>query len=212
MHINVKLTVVLFAACALPAIAETAPRSTPISSSAQAAHDSLPKYKQLIDQTRRLLRAESRAGTESERVQQAMLMAGMADRLAADPRYATSPTLQENRGRLHARLRTIKKRTLATGRRQKKKPKRIEIKQDVLAQLNQAVNGQQANVNNNPLPQDYGPLLVELIQRTISPASWDVNGGASTIQYWRPGMALVVRAPQGLHEQVSPVLGQLRQQ
>ena len=85
----------------------------------------------------------------------------------------------------------------------------------VLAQLNQAVNVNRAApapnaANLGGLPLDYGPDLIELIQRVISPDSWDVNGGPSTMQYWRPGMALVVRAPEEVHEEISPLLLQLR--
>jgi len=56
---------------------------------------------------------------------------------------------------------------------------------------------------------DYGQQLVELIQRTIAPASWDVNGGPGTIQYWRPGRALVVRQTDEIHERIGDVLKQL---
>ena len=50
---------------------------------------------------------------------------------------------------------------------------------------------------------------MELIQRTIAPASWDVNGGPGTIQYWRPGRALVVRQTDEMHERIGDVLKQL---
>lgn len=56
---------------------------------------------------------------------------------------------------------------------------------------------------------DYGPQLVELIQRTIAPSSWDVNGGLGVIYYWRPGRALVVRQTDAVHEEVGNVLQQL---
>ena len=41
---------------------------------------------------------------------------------------------------------------------------------------------------------DFGPELVELIQQTISPATWDVNGGSSSIIYFAPRQVLVVSA------------------
>ncbi|MGI6418623.1 MAG: hypothetical protein ACOX1P_23490 [Thermoguttaceae bacterium] len=56
---------------------------------------------------------------------------------------------------------------------------------------------------------DYGAELVELIQKTIAPASWDVNGGLGAIHYWRPGRALVVRQTDAVHEEVGDVLRQL---
>lgn len=176
----------------------------------------LPSYKQFVDGSRSLLRAEAKSKSVSDQVELTLGIVKMSKRLEADPRYATSPTLKQIRGKLHARLRTIKKKTTNADRRNKQRPERIEIRREVLGQLNQALNGARANRNNRPnnnaFPADYGPMLVELIHRTISPSSWDVNGGASTIQYWRPGMALVVRAPQTLHEDLTPVLRQLRMQ
>jgi hypothetical protein len=54
---------------------------------------------------------------------------------------------------------------------------------------------------------DYGLALVELIRRTISPDSWDVNGGPGTIVYYRPWFALVVRARSEVHHQIGGLLG-----
>jgi len=60
------------------------------------------------------------------------------------------------------------------------------------------------------VPADDGQDLVELIQATISPEIWDVNGGAASIYYFRPLHALVVRAPGGVHGQSADALKQLR--
>ena len=57
---------------------------------------------------------------------------------------------------------------------------------------------------------DRGEELVELIQRTIAPSSWDVVGGPGSIIYWRPGQALVVRNRGEVQQQLGGVLGQLR--
>jgi hypothetical protein len=59
-------------------------------------------------------------------------------------------------------------------------------------------------------PFDYGPALVNLIQRTIEPASWDVNGGPGAIVYFAPSRALVVRNRSEVHEQLQDVVRQLR--
>jgi hypothetical protein len=58
-------------------------------------------------------------------------------------------------------------------------------------------------------PADYGQALVDLIQSTISPKSWDVNGGNATIYYWQQQHAIVVRATSELHGQISDALDQL---
>lgn len=56
---------------------------------------------------------------------------------------------------------------------------------------------------------DNGQALVDLIQNTISPKSWDVNGGNCTIYYWQQQHAIVVRATGDVHDQISDVLQQL---
>ena len=57
---------------------------------------------------------------------------------------------------------------------------------------------------------DYGQQLVELIQKTVAPSTWDVNGGLGTIYYWRPGRALVVRQTGEVHDRMGDTLDQLR--
>jgi hypothetical protein len=57
---------------------------------------------------------------------------------------------------------------------------------------------------------DYGPELVELIQATISPATWDINGGNGSVVYFAPLRVLVVSAPGTVHNRIGGVLGQLR--
>jgi hypothetical protein len=56
---------------------------------------------------------------------------------------------------------------------------------------------------------DYGPSLVELIQTTIAPTTWDVNGGPGSIYYWRQQRALVVRAGDDVQDEIGGVLDQL---
>jgi len=58
---------------------------------------------------------------------------------------------------------------------------------------------------------DYGPQLVELIQRTIAPSTWDINGGPGSIYYWRPGRAIVVRQMDAVHEDIGGLLRQLEE-
>ncbi|MHC4181294.1 MAG: hypothetical protein ACYSWU_27675, partial [Planctomycetota bacterium] len=55
---------------------------------------------------------------------------------------------------------------------------------------------------------DHGQELVDLIQQTIAPQTWDVNGGLGSIYYWRPGRALVIRQTGEVHDQVGGLLEQ----
>ncbi len=56
---------------------------------------------------------------------------------------------------------------------------------------------------------DNGEMLVDLIQNVISPKSWEANGGACTIYYWRQQHAIVVRATGDVHSEISDTLEQL---
>ncbi len=107
------------------------------------------------------------------------------------------------RGRLLALARQIGQR--ADGRQG---PESVGPIDGVLAQVGgqargNAARGRQAN-------DDYGPELVELIQETVAPGSWDINGGTGTIYYWRPGRAIVVRQRGDVHEEIGGVLRQLQ--
>lgn len=52
--------------------------------------------------------------------------------------------------------------------------------------------------------------LIELIQRTIKPEHWDVNGGPGTIFFYQPLNALVIRASTEVHSTVGRSLDELR--
>jgi hypothetical protein len=97
-------------------------------------------------------------------------------------------------------------------------PNLIAAEHQVLAQLGAvaggAVPGQgaqpPANQPGATRTIDYGPELVDVIQQTISPATWDINGGNSSIVYFAPLRVIVVSAPGTVHSGVRDVLGQLR--
>jgi hypothetical protein len=57
---------------------------------------------------------------------------------------------------------------------------------------------------------DYSDELIALIQQTLHARIWDVNGGTGTIRYFPPSLALVVSAPQHVHEDLADLLFQLR--
>jgi hypothetical protein len=57
---------------------------------------------------------------------------------------------------------------------------------------------------------DSAPELISLIQATIHPEHWDINGGPGHIHYYRPVMALVIRAGTVQHEETTELLQRLR--
>jgi hypothetical protein len=52
--------------------------------------------------------------------------------------------------------------------------------------------------------------LINLIQTTIAPDTWAVNGGRGTIAFYPPLNVLVVRQTAEAHQQLGDTLGQLR--
>ena len=52
--------------------------------------------------------------------------------------------------------------------------------------------------------------LINLIQTTIAPETWDVNGGNGSIMFYRPVFALVVRATSEVHDDFRTTLRALR--
>ena len=57
---------------------------------------------------------------------------------------------------------------------------------------------------------DNGQSLVELIQETIAPDTWEVNGGLGSIMYYSPLKVLVIRQTGTVHDGVDSAMGALR--
>ena len=51
--------------------------------------------------------------------------------------------------------------------------------------------------------------LINLIQDTIDPGSWESRGGGGSIYYYAPLHALVIRQTEDVHRQIGGVLGNL---
>jgi hypothetical protein len=87
---------------------------------------------------------------------------------------------------------------------------RLKGWQKTLAQ--QALPGQGGAQPNGfpPAPTDHSQELLELIQDTISPDSWDVRGGPGVIRYWRNGQAMVIRQSGEVHGTLGQLLVDLR--
>ncbi|MGA2034014.1 MAG: hypothetical protein ABSG68_17340 [Thermoguttaceae bacterium] len=69
--------------------------------------------------------------------------------------------------------------------------------------------GAQGFGGGNNANDDNGQQLVDLIQTTIAPQTWDVNGGPGSIFYWQQQHAIVVRASEDVHEEISGLIDQL---
>jgi hypothetical protein len=73
--------------------------------------------------------------------------------------------------------------------------------------------GGAAGRNGAGAPQganDDSDQLIDLIQRTIAPGSWEANGGRGTIMYFPAKQVLVIRQTGEVHDQFRDLLQQLR--
>lgn len=198
-----------------------------------ANSDALPRH---IDYSRQIsasIKAEATAKSDADRIEAIRSMARLYTQLKRDPRLLESETLRGYKGRLWGRLTHIQKRwerevsrlerELGTGKSQQPDvlaaATTLAITQglDLVAAtlggpstiLAAGCETQSAHAALGGAARlDYGRELVELIQRTISPDFWDVNGGPGTIVYYAPLHALVVRATAEVHEEVGGVLGE----
>ena len=151
----------------------------------------LEKLSVLQQNVTKELRREAIAKSTQKQEAAVRSLAALHRDLVADPRFVTSGTLKQSAMKIRARLRRVEK----------------ELSRSLRAQSPGELTGSQggrAQQANN------GQALVELIQTTISPASWDVNGGQSTIVYFAPRQVLVVRAPGEVHSRTRRLLRDLR--
>lgn len=146
-------------------------------------------------------------------------MCALHAQIVSDPRFTTSDALKQYRGQLWSRLTKVKGALVREFGRAESLPAADEVSLamsaslgDSLAILEQTQGGpgQWAALGGGAVAADWGPDLVELIERTINPAFWDVAGGPGTIVYYGPLQCLVVRATSEVHGQVGGLVGELR--
>jgi hypothetical protein len=176
-----------------------------------------------------LLKQESQAKNNATRAAAACALCELHGQIVRDPRYATSDALKEYRGRLWSRLTKIKgelKQQLGRNKATRSTLDDLAILEaadsasvsaadslaESLAILDQTQGGpgQLLAFGGAAVRTDWGPELVDLIERTINPSFWDVVGGPGTIVYYRPLQCLVVRATAEVHGNVGGVIGNLR--
>jgi len=147
--------------------------------------------------------------------------------LEADTELATSmrePLLGKVRGRLNElahrlRVQAAVKRRLA--REQGRDGVDAVGERRPMAQFGMGVQqgagmgmGMQQGLGGNPFlggqgQDDHGEQLVDLIQTTIRPSTWERAGGPGSIYYWRSQRAIVVRQMGEVHDEIGDVLQQL---
>lgn len=178
------------------------------------------------------MRKETTAQTFAERAEAIQSLAELHREIVRDARFATSDTLKEFRGKIAVRLISVKsqlQRKLANqtnaARRRPHSPalpadnlSATEIETVISANVALAAMSMsgpaqtfaQVGGARGGGIRDDGQALVELIEATINPKFWDVNGGPGSIIYFAPLRCLVVRATDEVHQNVGGVVGALR--
>lgn len=141
--------------------------------------------------------AESAASDITSRLAAIKQLIAIHDRLAADPRRPQSVRVRGLEQRVATRL--------------------VEVHGDLMKFVALKPSAPPSTAGQSPIiaastggGSAEAQKLIELIQATVSPDVWDINGGQSSIRYFANGHALVVRAPGDTHDDLGGLLQQLR--
>jgi len=176
------------------------------------------------------LRSEARAEDPQAQAEAVRQMCGVYRELAGDPRLATSDELKSYKAKLWSRMTRVKReleqrvarqsgQVSGGGPSQAESPAIQEAAAGLATQLsysNYTLGGPAYVLSHSGAAfgggavNDHAQELIDLIQRTISPNFWDVAGGPGSMFYYRPLMALVVRATSEVHDDLGGLLGALR--
>jgi hypothetical protein len=171
---------------------------------------------------RAALRAEASSRRLGPNTSEVIRLIDLYREMAAHPKRDTSLVLKQLGSRLRSRLDKVSdhiEREVSRANRDAEKVAHPALQAPgsmVLAQQLPVPGGAAPGLGGQPGGAgaagivDYGPDLVDVIQRTISPGTWDINGGNGAIVYFSPLRVLVVSAPGTVHDQIGDVLGQLR--
>jgi hypothetical protein len=214
--------------------------AAPIASSANseqsAGAQAEPRaYHELSNDLYDFMKREALAQSHAERAAAIREMAVLYRELARDPRLVTSDTLKEYKAKLWSRLIRVKKDLEQQIAREKKQAERdgtagkaqlSELAAQSADEASQGLAAQMALVSysmGGPArvlaesggafgggPRDDGKALVDLIQRTIAPDFWDINGGPGAIVYYQPLHVLVISATDEVHGNLGGLLNGLR--
>lgn len=171
-----------------------------------------------------LLRTDAK-NDDAARYRQVQRMSQVYLEIVGDERFVANPVLQQQKSKLYTRLLKIRdelKRQRSTDKRavDKRRSDDDQQRHDIaistanhLQFASQTLGGPAAVFEgaSGGAPIDYADDLIDLITETISPTHWNVNGGEGSIMFYRPVLALVVRASSEVQSGVGGLLGGLRE-
>jgi hypothetical protein len=179
-------------------------KSTPASVASSEAPKLTPQ--QVRDAVSLVLEREATAKTPAERAAAIRDLSKLYVAICRDTELAREQRLKL-KAKVYSRLVIIKEDLERNIKRHQEDPKAVLPMYPVAESL---AEQQQPDAQGGGAVTDYGETLVELIQKTISPASWDVNGGPGSIVYYPNLKVLVVRASGEVHGHVGGLFDGLR--
>lgn len=174
------------------------------------------------------LRNEALAETEFSRAAAIRDLCTLAIEVRFHPRFESSLMMQTLKNRICSRLEKIAQRTARRNQDRGLADNEVllgDVEQqpdvDLLLADHLQLSGfssggplsffsQTHGANGGGIIDSNADDLIRLIQSTIDPSFWDVNGGVGTIVFYRPLNALVIRATEEVHYKIGGSLGQLR--
>jgi hypothetical protein len=169
-----------------------------------------------------LLAAESSTTSGQKRGTAVRRMSEVYLEIVRDDRFATNFVLQQQKTKLWSRLIRVRDELKRRQTAQRRTAPDVndgerEVAGALAAHLqlaSQTMGGPAAVFEGasggGAVTDDFSDELIELIQNTIDPDHWNVNGGPGAIAYYRPALALVVRARSEVHGRIGDVLGGIR--
>ena len=201
-----------------------------------ADDDALPKFRLIKDDVDAFVKRARKAESNSQRVNATIDCIVLYCEIRTDERFSRSPYLQNLAKLVSSRLSKVEKelkRELIKFNRENDQITSASMSSMTNEQFEQDLASRQAMMDSLELSMqlngglegvferssgyyggaainDYANDLIGLIQEVIHPDSWEVNGGTGRLYYYRPSMALVVRATTEVHEDLGRLLTVLR--
>lgn len=142
-------------------------------------------------------------------------------------KFEQSLMMQTLKNRIRSRLQKIASKTARRYQTQKLSDNEILLAEgtdepdiDLLLQQNLQLSGFSSGgplgffarthgANGGGIIEQNADDLIRLIQKTIEPSFWDVNGGVGTIAFYAPLNALVIRATEDIHYKIGGSISRL---
>jgi hypothetical protein len=168
------------------------------------------------------LKQEATAKDRTGRAAAIQALCDLHESIVSDQRHAVSDTLKSYRVKLWSRLTRVKRELRSEAARAAGKPADQQAEAQVrmpaaslastLALADFAGGAPTGLLARGGAAQtaSNAQSLIELIERTIDPDFWDVNGGPGAIVYYPPLQCLVIRATSEVHGKIGGAIGGVR--